>query len=824
MKTTCGLRLLSDRFPALSFLVSVLLFTSASTAWGQDEPALIAHSDKIVGDIEIEFIDLKTVSREAILARVQIREGMPYSQQLVDRSIRSLYSTLLFDFIEARTEVMSEEEVRIIFSVQSKYRIEDIIIQGAKEISRNRLFRDFSSRVGGILDERRLQADADKMLEVYQDRGYTEATVDLEIERNSETGRGVVTFFITEGPRLKIERIEFVGNQAFSDRTLRGEMETRRRWFMSWLTGSGRFDEVVFQEDLERLRAFYLKEGYLDISIPESNVTLEYPEPDEILITIRVDEGRQYSVGEVSFEGNELYDAAVLYPVLGLRPGDTFSPEELDEDVEQLTNVYGYQGYLDVDIRPERRANVQTGNIDIIYHITEGERFDVESIIIEGNVKTKSTVIIRELALAPGRNFNLVYMKNSEARLKNTRFFEDVQVSPEPTDIPGRRNLKIRVQEGRTGNFQFGAGFSSIEQIVVFFEVSQSNFDLFKWRSPILQGDGQKFRLRGSIGSRSNEVSLYFEEPWLFEQRLAAGFELFRRESDYNSATYDELRTGIELFLRKRLIGLIDGQLSYSFQLVDLDNISQNAPALIIAEGLQSPRTVSKATLTLVRDTRNNLVFTTRGSRFTFATSFAGLGGNTEYMKFETRNSLFIPLFETADQVIQILARAGTFWSYGETDTAITLPGQDIVIGYEGEVPFFDRYYLGGPNSLRGFEYREVGPVAGRRTNGGFFSPEPIGGNTYGFGSIEYTAKIAEPLRVALFYDWGFVNEDDFDFNPRGFNDNWGVGIRLLVLGNPLRLDYGLPLTASEIYDENGNELHSNDEGGQFNFSFGTRF
>ncbi len=808
------------------FVLSLPLLTTPVV--GQDDlapPPIDAVQQQIVGDIQIEFLDLVTVSREAILARVQIREGMPYSQQLVDRSIRTLYSTLLFDFIEARTEEMDDGQVRIIFSVQSKYRIEDIVIQGARNISRNRLFRDFNSRVGGILDERRLQQDANIIRDLYRDRGYTEVRVDFTIDRNPETGRGVVTFTINEGPRLKISRVNFVGNTAFSDRRLRREMDTKRRWFLSWLTGSGRFDEVSLQEDLEKLRILYLNEGYLDVSIPEANVTLEYPTEREILITIRVDEGRQYRVGEISFEGNELFDDPSLYVLLGLIPGDTFSPKVLDEDVERLTNVYGSLGYLDTSVRPERRANVETGNIDLVYRIREGERFDVESIIIEGNTKTKSTVIIRELALSPGRNFNLVFMKNSEARLRNTRFFEDVQLSPEVTDIPGRRNLKIRVQEGRTGNLQFGAGFSSIERVVVFFEVSQSNFDYKKWSSPLLQGDGQKFRLRGSMGSRSNEISLYFEEPWLFEQRLAGGFELFRRESDYFSAVYRELRTGIELFLRKRLIGLIDGQLSYNLQWVDLKNISPNAPDLIWLEGQNSPRTVSKITMTLVRDTRNDLIFTTRGSRMTFATSFAGLGGNTEYMQFETRNAFFIPLFQTGDQVLQIIARAGTFWSYGRTDVPLTRPPSEIALGFEGDVPFFDRYYLGGPNSLRGFEYREVGPVAGERTSfGSFFSPEPIGGNSYGFGSVEYTIKVADPLRLALFYDWGFVNEDDFAFNPRGYNDNWGFGIRLLVLGNPLRLDYGIPITTTEVFDQNGREIYSNNRGGQFNFSFGTRF
>lgn len=774
-----------------------------------------------VGEIEIEFADLKTVSREAVLSRVQIRPGMAFDQQLVDRSIRTLYGMRLFDFIEARTEDMPNNQIRIIFSISSKYRIEDIIVAGAKKISRARIFRELKSRVGGVMDDRLLATDAQTILEMYQEKGFTQATVNYSIERNSESGRGVVTFNINEGVRLRIERIEFVGNNAFSDRKLRKAIKTKRRWFMSWLVGGGRFDEVQFQEDLEILRSVYLDEGYLDVSIPESNVTLEYPSKREILITVRIDEGRPYSVGKVTFEGNELYRPMELYPFLTLLPGDAFSPKKLDEDVERLTDIYGSLGYLDTTVRPVRKANIETGDIDLVYRIKEGDRFDVESIVIDGNSKTKSTVIIRELALAPGRNFNLIYMKNSEARLNNTRFFEGVQVTPEPTDIPGRRNLKISVKEGRTGNLQFGAGFSSLESVVVFFEISQSNFDFFKWRSPYLQGDGQKFRLRGSIGSSSNEIVLYFEEPWMFEQRLAGGFELYRRESDYTSSLYTEVRTGINLFLRKRLIGLIDGQLSYTLEQTELDYgstanlISSSFPPII--RGLirdANPRLTSKVTFALSRDTRNDLIFTSRGSRFSFDTTWAGLGGDTEYLRFETRNAIFLPVFEAGDQVLQIIARAGTFWSYAETDELLGAAGE----GFVGQVPFYDRFFLGGPNSLRGFDFRDVSPRSGTGDD-----PEPIGGNTYGFASAEYTVKLGETLRLALFYDWGFVNRDDFDFNPVDFNDNWGIGIRLLVLGNPLRLDYGIPLT-SGVTNTDDESAVDNDNGGQFNFSFGTRF
>lgn len=755
-------------------------------------------SEPIVSDIEIEFVDIRNVSDEAILARLQVREGMPFNQNLVDRSVRSLYNTRLFDFIEARTEDLPGGEVRVVFTVQARYKIGKLVIEGNDKLKTRRLRREVESRVGQSLDERRIRRDADNILTFYRDKGYTEARVDYTIDRNADTGQGTVTFLINEGQKLKIDEVNFVGNTAFSARALKKQMETRKRWFMSWLTGSGRFDETAFQEDLERLRTLYLNEGYLDVSIPESNVTLDYPSAGEIDITIRIDEGRQYRVGDITFEGNTVFPTPILYASLGLLPGDVFSPEDLDEDVERLSNIYGSIGYLETSVRPERRANIETGAIDLIYRVRESDKFEVESILIEGNTKTKSIVIIRELALSPGRVFNMVYMKNSEAILKNTRFFEEVQLSPESTNVPGKKNLKVRVKEGRTGNFQFGAGFSSLESAVVFFEVSQSNFDLFKWRSPFLQGDGQKFRFKGSIGSSSNEVVLAFEEPWLFERRLAFGFELFRRETDYNSTTYNEMRTGLELYLRKRLFGLINGQVAYRYEIVDLDDVTLGAPQLIVDEAANSPRSISKVTFTFWRDTRNDLIFTTRGSRISLATAFAGVGGDTEYVKLEGRSAFFLPTFEFGDQVLSILGRVGSLWEYSDEP-----------------VPFFDRFYLGGPDSVRGFDYREVGPVEGR---------EPIGGNSYGFGSLEYSIKVADPLRLAVFYDWGFVNADDFDFDPSSYNDSWGVGVRLLVLGNPLRLDFGIPITTTQILDGNGNVIYDNDEGNQFHFSFGTRF
>ena len=414
----------------------------------------------IVEKVEILFKGARNVSDEAIMVHIQIREGMEYDQNLVDRSIRSLYRTGLFETVEAQAEEISETKVKIIFEIQSKYRVGQIFIRGVKPARARRLQEKLETVRNGVLDERRIKKDSDTIYEDYRDKGFLNVDVDYKIEYDIPApGYGRVTYIIDEGNKRKIRSIQFEGNNGVKSRKLKKEMKTKKHNFISWLSGASKFKEITFQEDLDKLRGLYKNEGYLDIKIDEADITLEYPTKKAIEIHIKLTEGRRYHVGDISLSGNALFTERELLSVMRLRSGDVFSPEKLDEDREGLSDFYGLIGYLDAFVRPERTPNLETGNIDIHFNIDEGERVYVESINIEGNTKTKSIVILRELALAPGQVFNLVRMKNSEARLKNTRFFEDVNLSPESTNIPGRRNLKVAVREGRTGQFQFGAGF-----------------------------------------------------------------------------------------------------------------------------------------------------------------------------------------------------------------------------------------------------------------------------------------------------------------------------------------------------------------------------
>jgi outer membrane protein insertion porin family len=755
-------------------------------------PALHAQAASPPGELTIGRIDIRfqgsaNVSEQVVRANMQVREGVLLDEVMIDRDIRSLYRTGQFEFIEVKREVRADGVVNLLFEVTSKFRVLSIRYDGNERVRDRRLEREVETKPNLALDERQVKEDAEKIREYYQKSGYNQVSVYYEIERDRASGFGTVVFKIEEGPKVRVSGIKFAGNENVKSRRLRKEMETKRWWMFSWLTGSGRFKDEDFEDDLDKLRDYYREEGYLDVQVRPEQISFDYPSPDRLIITITVNEGRRYSIGEVEITGAEIYPSGLLGIVLKQRSGMVFSPSKLDEDVKALEDFYGREGYLETRVRLLRKPNLATSNIDLEYQVNESEQFNVESIKIEGNTKTKSIVILRELVLGPGEVFNTVRMEFSKLRLENTRFFEDVNVSPEITNIPGRRNLKVAIKEGRTGNLTFGAGFSSLERAVVFAELSQSNFDLFNRRS-FFQGDGQKFRLRLQLGSESSEAVMSFEEPWLFERQLALGFTLYRTASDFNSALFSEIRTGGEVYLRKRLFELVDGRLSYTYEIVDIGDVDPSLSDFFTGD----ERVTSKVGFQFLRDTRDKIINTTRGNRFEFNTEIAGgvLGGDWDYYKLEARGSQFFPLFETQTQVLSLIGRAGVIDAFGDS----------------AEVPFFDRFYLGGPTDLRGFEYRQVGP----KNNLG----EPVGGGSYGFLSIEYSLDIVAPIRFAIFYDAGFVNTDAYDFSPARYNDNFGFGLRLFVAGAPLSLDFGIPLTADD----------QNNEGNQFNFSFGTRF
>ncbi|MDG0963819.1 MAG: outer membrane protein assembly factor BamA [Opitutales bacterium] len=792
-------------FPILFLLFGMIIL------WSQVVP-----DGKTISSISIELEGPDTIGKSFILQNLQIETGIPYKSNAIDKSITNLMATGAIDDVKVflDPETSTEQEVALVFKVYTKSRIGTIIFEGNDKLSDRKLEKEIEISIGELLDESEIKADQRTLQELYLEKGFWNSQVESQI-LTKEGGRSVsVIFKIIEKEKRKIGNIIFEGNKNISEKKLLQEMETAPWRFWRFWSKRSRYRPSIFEEDLIKLRTVFRDEGFLDVTIEQSGVKIIPKGSNSLDVIIEVKEGERSFFGEISIVGNSVITTKDLKRLDSradkeLRTGDHYSPTLLSEERNRLRKKYGEKGYLDARVVSIRKPNLQTGQIDLRFEITENNKFTVNTIQVRGNEKTKTTAIVRELALAPGETFDLLRMETSEARLRNTRFFEKVTLDDEPiaSQDPelqsSRRNLVVNVEEGRTGHVSFGVGFSTLEKAMMFAEFRQGNFDIMRWRSPHrLQGDGQKFRLRLKLGARSNEVRLALEEPWFMNRRVAAGFELFREKSDYYSSYYDEMRAGFEVYFRKRLFELVEGRLFYRLEDVIISDIGIGVPPFITNDPKYDPtkkeidRTISKVGLSLTRDTRNSILFPSEGSIVTLRKEFAGgpFGGDADYGRFELQGAKFFETFTPMEQVLSIVGRTGTL---GRFD------------GKDADVPFFEKFFLGGPYNLRGWDYREAGPQV---------LEEPNGGNSYSYLSAEYTFKIADPLRFAVFYDGGFLRSNDFKFMPgddmEGWHDNWGLGARIMVMGMPLRLDLGFPIT--DPTKTGGSP--------QFHFSGGTRF
>ena len=406
-------------------LTSLLAITCSLSLLAQD-----TKEYPKVNEVRVEFDGFQSVSEEFVFGNVQLRAGMDYNTALVDQSIRTLYGTGHFEFVEVKVETAEDGSVIVIFEVIPKYTIERIAYSGNKKYKNERLSSKGELEAGLPLDEYQVSEAADKIEAYYVKKGFPDVTVDYRIQRDEATGYAVVLYDIDEGSNVKIKGLFFEGNSAIDDKELAKVLETQKRDWLSWLTGSGRFDQKKFKEDLELLRTYYRNQGYLDITVDEDSVVLAYKSDGHLEITIPVIEGQFYTLGEMSIENATIFTTGELLSVVDVTPGTAFSPEKVDAAAADIREYYSSRGYLDAGVRAERVPNMQTRAIDLVFRVRESEKFYVESIKVEGNTITKTRVILRELALRPGDVFDLKRMNTSENRLRNTRYFGDVRMNP----------------------------------------------------------------------------------------------------------------------------------------------------------------------------------------------------------------------------------------------------------------------------------------------------------------------------------------------------------------------------------------------------------
>lgn len=726
-----------------------------------------------VKQIEIRHVGPPATSDELIKSNIRVKVGDPLTRVAIDDDVRNLYATGFFYNIRVAEE-STAEGLKLVYVVMGKLTLTDIRFEGNEEMSLAKLKRKVTSKVGEPLDEQKLFKDAQELKKLYQKSGFQKTEVEYKVIPNEATGRGTVTFKITEAPKIRVAEVNFAGAEAFKQKKLRKTIKTRERWFMSWLTGTGTLKDEQFEDDKEKLGEFYRENGYIDFQIKD--VKFDQVTDRKVAITFEIFEGRLYKTGTVEIKGNSLFPTEDITKRLKMLAGQNFTPGGLSKDTEAIRDFYGEKGYIDTTVSVRKTPNVETGNMDLVYQIEELDKSFIEKIEIKGNVKTKDKVIRRELAVAPGEIFDMVGVKLSQKRLEGLDYFSKVDARPEPTDVPNRKNLVVGVEEKNTGNFTIGAGFSSVDSVVGFAEVTQGNFDLFN--PPYFTGGGQKFRLRTQIGTERQDYQVSFTEPWFLDRKLALGIDLYHRDLGFLSDIYDQTQTGAKLSLTRALgSDFLIGSISYTVENIGIEIVDRAAATQTILDE-EGHRMVSKVGGSIAYDTRNSTFLPNAGQRTELFTEVAGgpFGMDTDYVRFELRSAWYFKGFDEG-HVLEISGRAGVVQNYGDSD----------------RVPLFDRWFLGGMYSLRGFDYREVGPK----------DPlgEPVGGETYWFGSAEYSVPIIDRLRIAAFYDAGMVYASAFSFshaayNTGFYNDNIGIGFRLNLPIGPLRLDYGIPITA----------------------------
>jgi outer membrane protein insertion porin family len=801
------------------------LVGGAQTAPAQKEP--------LVRSIRIKA-DGATVSEQFVLGFVALRQGQPFSKDAVASTVRSLYATGRFSQAIVEPVLDSKTgEVDIVVTVEPRPILKAIeYIGGDGLVGKTGWFGSNEIedvKIGEPLDQAQLRRSEVKLQnELRKKRPFARVTSQLR----DTTGGKIAAIIVDEGVELKVDNFRFEGATAFEryDLWSAAELKTSEyRWYKwSWLVGGGRLDPEQYRADCKKLREYYRSKGYLDVEVEDADPEKVCEVKDVkdaagwIDVVFKIKEGRRYTIGAISFEGNRLGITDPIYATDALRKvvaepslrrgahpaefdkiasGEAFAVPAIDAAADKLKEYYGQMGYINSSVQVVRKPNLQTGAIDVKFLIEEGQRHTVRSVEIQGNTKTRSTVIARELALGPGEVFDLARTRVSEARLRNTQFFEEVRVTPVPTPVPGQSDLRVTVKEGPTGQVSFGAGYSTVEGLVGFVEYAESNFD-FANSEGWYRGDGQKFRVRLSVGSLTNSFEHSFEEPALWERDLAVGYSIERRYAGYASANYSVLSEGISVYARRRIFSNIEGRLGYNIRRMSVDNVTASAPQDVADEAAAGARTISSISASLTYDTRDEYNFPTKGSRVSLTEELAGsgLGGDVKYLKSELRTGRWFLVSPTAEQTVGVIGRVG------------------MITGSGGSIPFYERFYLGGAYDMRGFAYNDVGAYDTYDTTHG--SNQPVGGMTYGYLNAEYTIKAADNLRFAAFYDYGFVNKSETDFSVSQANSDYGLGMRILLGGAVMRLDFGFPLQTTKA--PGGAAV--NDGGMKFNFSFGTVF
>ena len=701
----------------------------------------------------------------AILQKISTKPGDLYDPTTLRQDLKAVFAMGYFDNVEIEAKD-TEAGKNIIFRVEEKPLVGSVVITGADEIKEEDVRDAASITPNTILNPTKVNEAVQKVKDLYKSKGYYNTEVAAKISAPANAN-AEVRFEIKEGQKITIENIGFTGNKSFSEGELEDAIQTStHKWWLSWLTDAGVLKMDVLKQDAERVASFYQNHGFLEAKVGEPIVEQK---EDELFVTFPIDEGSRYKVGTIDIEGDLIKGKEELLAVLKIRDEEYLNRQVLRDDVTRLTDLYSEQGYAFAEVNP--KVNKSGEKVDIMLRVDKGAMAYINRVEIQGNTRTRDNVIRRDLKVEEGGRFDSKAVRTSTQKLNRLGFFEEVTVTPKPTMTENQMDVVVDVKEKSTGSFQIGAGYSSSENVLFMGEISEDN----------IFGTGNKLSLAASTSSESTRYNLKFTNPRLYDSQVSGSIDLFNWEREYDDFTKDStgatFRLGHPLFEEWRIFygyTISDTELTD----IDYDNVST---AILQSKDINL---TSMPEVGFVRDTRDKSFSPTKGSRNSINVSYAGgpFGGDAEFTKVEAASSWYFPMFWST--VFHVKGAAGQAFE-----------------NEDGKLPVYEKFFLGGMNSIRGFESASISPIDP-------LTGDKIGGDKMWYGTVSIIFPLVKSMGMdgEIFHDFGNVyggdvpgEDEDWDFSD--YKKTAGVGLMWASPLGPIRLAWGFNLDQQDDED-----------------------
>ncbi len=737
-------------------LASTILAAQPLLAQSAPAPAPVAMVPQVSGTIKTITVEgSQRLEPDTVRSYIDLKPGDSYNREALDRALKALFATELFADVQIRDNAGA-----LVIQVKESPVINRIVLEGNKRLKEDKIRPEIRLAPRQIFSRSKVRADIARIIELYRRQGRFAATVEPKMVPLSQN-RVDVVFEIVEGPKSKVRKINIIGNKEFSDGRLRGEMATKQSGITKIFSSGTSYDPDRLAYDQQKLRQFYLTNGYADFRVISAVAELT-PDKRDFIITYVVEEGERYKFGDVEVE-SDIRDVKpeTLKPLVKMRKGQWYNAKQVEDTVDTLSETAGLLGYAFADVRPEFNRDKEALTMSVTYKVADAPRVYVERIDINGNTHTKDKVVRREFRLAEGDAFNSFRVKRSRDRIQSLGFFQEkMEIEQKRGSSPDKVILEANVEEKSTGELQVSAGFSSLERFIVNLSIRERNF----------MGKGQEVRASVDYSRYSKSVEIGFTEPYVFDKNIAVGFDVFRR--DYNSfrftsdndrdTTYQQTTTGFQVRAGVPLTEFTSLALRYglSFDDVTLDRSTYYTdgacdPLLAgryLCDALGN-RTTSSVGFSLVFDNLNNRIRPSAGQRIVFSQDFAGLGGSTKYVRSSVN--------------------AKKYWGLGKGFVFSVAGEAGWIKGLGQSVRLTDRFFLGEPQ-MRGFGIRGVGPRVIRTfydttttppvplTGSNNNTDDALGGTKYYLGHLELELPLGSGgrelgLRPSIFMDAGAV-------------------------------------------------------------------